>query len=162
MTSETTGATRSPLGDRVGALTCLAVGIVVVERSLSYGLHGTSQVVGAGLLPFVLGILLLLLGAIWAWQAWQGSVPAPAEEIELPDRGGLKGIAITSGVLLGSALLFEILDFRLTMFLAPALVMRFVFDDGWGRSLLTGVAIATVSHLVLVTALGIPLPMIGI
>lgn len=151
---------RAPLGDRIGSALCVLVALLVIERSLAYGLSGTSQVVGAGAFPFGLGLALLGLGAVWAWQSWHGLVPPPSEEIELPDRGGLFRIAFTSAVLLGSALLFETLDFRLTLFLAPALVMRVVFGEGWHRSLLTGLGIAVVSHLVLVTALDIPLPML--
>lgn len=159
MSTDTPTPTRAPLGDRVGCVICLLVAAVVIVRSLDYGLSGTTQIVGAGMFPFGLGVALLVLGLLWAWQAWRGTVPAPADEIELPDRSGLTRILFTSAVLLGSALLFTTVDFRLTLFLAPALVMRFVFGDGWLRPAVTGIGIAAVSHLVLVTTLNIPLPM---
>mgnify|MGYP000011709318 CR=1 FL=1 len=68
---------RAPLGDRIGSALCVLVALLVIERSLAYGLSGTSQVVGAGAFPFGLGLALLGLGAVWAWQSWHGLVPPP-------------------------------------------------------------------------------------
>ncbi len=144
--------------DRVGGLVCIVIAIFVIVQSLAYGLQGKVQVIGPGFFPFVLGILLLVIAAFWSLQAWRGTVPAPAEEIELPDRGGLFRIGVTAGVLFLSSLLFETLDFRLTLFLAPTIVMVLVFRAGWLRSIATGLAISVACHLILLVGLNMPLP----
>ncbi len=158
MTEAAVAPARPMIADRVGAGIGIVIAVVVIVQSVFYGLQGKGQIIGPGFFPFVLGILLLAIAALWEWQAWRGTVPAPADEIELPDRGGVFRIAVTASVLLLSALLFETLDFRLTIFLAPTIVMIVVFRAGWLRSIATGLAIALVCHFVLLVGLNMPLP----
>lgn len=151
-------APRSFLGDRIGSGICVVLSVGVIVQSLFYGLQGKTQVVGAGLFPFILGIAFLVVAILWAWQAWRGTVPEPADDIEWPNAGGFVRIGITAGVLLASALVFELIDFRVTLFLAPFIVMRFVFAMGWIRSIAVALGITVACHFILLVGLGMPLP----
>lgn len=149
---------RRPLGDKVGSLACVLIAVAVMAASFSYGLRGRGQVVGPGLFPMVIASCLLLLGVLWAYQAWTGRIAASDEPVELPDRAGARRIVVTSLVLLACALLFDRLDFRLTMFGVPFVVLRYVFGQPLLRSLGTSLAVTTVCYLALAEGLGLALP----
>ncbi|GAA1002752.1 hypothetical protein Aple_001470 [Acrocarpospora pleiomorpha] len=153
-----TGPSRRLLRDTIGSAVCMLVAVVIMLASLSYGLRGRTQVVGPGLFPMIVASFLLLLGALWAYQAWTGRVATSDEPVEIPDRAGVRSIVVTSLVVLACAVLFDRLDFRLTMFGVPFVVLRYVFGQPLARSVGAGLAITIVSYLVLAEGLGLAVP----
>ncbi|MFJ6199199.1 tripartite tricarboxylate transporter TctB family protein [Micromonospora sp. NPDC092111] len=149
--------TRHPR-DIWGSAATIAVAAVALERSVSYGFKGKNQLVGPGLFPAIVAAALLLAGAAWAWQTWRSAVPESEEPIEWPDAGGTRRILLTAGALLAAGLLFDVVDFRLTIFAVTVVLLRFVF----GRSLLLsaalGVVLAVICYLGLALGLGMVLP----
>ncbi|CAN5502398.1 hypothetical protein BH11ACT6_BH11ACT6_22730 [soil metagenome] len=152
---------RSPqrqISDLVAAVVVVVGAAVAAVVSVGYGLSGHNQAVGPGLFPTVLSVLLLVLGLIWTVEAWTGRTPRPDAEVVLPDRAGAIRIATISVTILTAALCFETLDFRLTIFLAPFVVMGVVFRQPIWRAAIVSAVISGVSFYSLTYGLGIPLP----
>lgn len=161
-TGEVSSARRSAFTlDHWGSLVTIVLSAVALQRSVSYGLQGRTQVIGPGMFPAIVSTALLGLGLAWAWQAWRRSVPGRAEPLQWPDRSGLVGIGVTVLVLLVPALVFDLVDFRLTVFAICFVVLRFVFGSSLRLATGVGVLLSTLAYLGLSVGLGLPLPLLA-
>lgn len=145
--------------DMWGSAVTIAVSALALQRSSSYGLRGNTQVVGPGLFPGMVSAVLLVLGIVWALQTWRRTVPQPEEPIELPDRGGVLRIAITVAAMLVPALVFDQIDFRLTIFAVGFVVLRFVFGAPIVMTCLVSAGLSAVCYFGLSVGLGMVLPL---
>lgn len=137
----------------------IAVAAVALQRSLSYGLEGTTQVVGPGLFPAIAAGALLLLGLVWAVQTWRRRVPEPEEARPWPGRNGALRIATTVATLVAAAVVFDDIDFRITVLACVFVILRLVFGRPVVSSIAAGVAISAVCYFGLAFGLGMALPL---
>ncbi|MBD3924238.1 tripartite tricarboxylate transporter TctB family protein [Nocardioides cavernae] len=142
-----------------GSAVTVVIAAVALQRSVSYGIEGHTQVVGPGMFPAIVSAALLLLGLLWALQTWRKTVPQPEEPIELPDRGGVARIAITVAAMLVPALVFNLVDFRLTVFAMSFAVMRFVFGSPLVLAATVSAALSAICYFGLALGLGMVLPL---
>lgn len=137
----------------------VVVAAVALQRSLSYGLEGTTQVVGPGLFPAIASGALLLLGFVWAVQTWRRRVPEPEEAKAWPGRDGALRIATTVATLVAAAVVFDYIDFRITVVACVFVILRLVFGRPVVSSVVVGVAISAVCYFGLSFGLGMALPL---
>lgn len=145
--------------DAWGSAVTIAVAAYALQRSLSYGLEGTTQVVGPGLFPAIASGALLLLGLVWAVQTWRDRVPAPEELKPWPGREGALRIATTLATLAVAAVLFDLIDFRITVLACVFVILRLVFRRPVVSSLVIGAVISAVCYLGLSMGLDMALPL---
>ncbi|MDV8025226.1 tripartite tricarboxylate transporter TctB family protein [Rhodococcus sp. IEGM 1330] len=160
----------------------LVVGLATVTMATGYGIAADPGV-GAGFLPLVGGLGMILGGAMWAIQLVRAPrttaiepelqlEPATsaavaflssdneedADETELPDRAGWIRIGVVVAAIAGAALVLPTLGYTLSMALMLAVVLTFV---GKRTPLVAiGVAVATTlaTRLVFDVWLGTALP----
>lgn len=145
--------------DQWGSGIAILVSAVALQRSVSYGLNGTTQVIGPGMFPAIVSGVLLVLSLIWALQAFRHTVAHSDEPVVWPDRSGLLRIAVTVGAMLVPALAFDLLDFRLTIFAICFVILRFVFNSTLLMSTAVGVGLSALAYFGLSVGLGLRLPL---
>jgi hypothetical protein len=145
--------------DQWGSGIAILLSAVALQRSVSYGLKGTSQVIGPGMFPAIVSGVLLVLALIWALQAFRHTVAHSDEPVVWPDRGGVLRIAVTVAAMLLPALAFDLLDFRLTIFAICFVILRFVFGSTWLMSIAVGVGLSALAYFGLSVGLGLRLPL---
>jgi putative tricarboxylic transport membrane protein len=138
----------------------IALGIGVVTESVSLGLW-TRLGPGPGLLPLLLGALLVVLAAIWMAQSLLAARTARdvAEKAEAAEPLDLRYIAVVIASLIVLAALLDLIGFQIAMALFLLLHLRWVGHRGWLLS--AGLALAgSVGTFVLFDrVLQVPLPL---
>lgn len=80
------------------------------------------------------------------------------DDVSLPDRKGLRRVAIVVGALVAAAILLPLLGYALTMVLLLFVMMFFVSERRWWIALLVAVGISFLSRLLFENLLGTALP----
>jgi len=118
---------------------------------------GTFHSPGPGLMPFILGVLLLIVSG-YLFVKWLARPLRRNEDInEKGDRVGSRKIVILLSFLLGYALLLEKLGYPITTFLFLTFLFRFM-GAKWILTLLTSVLTVLLTYLIF-TSLGVRFPM---
>jgi putative tricarboxylic transport membrane protein len=134
----------------------LCFGLLLSFWSTCYQIGSVVQP-GAGFLPLILGILMILLSILLLVKAKGASraTKMPASS-SLP--GGWKKVAYTVSIMLLATFLFEFLGYLLTFFLLLILLMRGTGPQKWRKTLLVSSFSAFIIYLIFVLLLKQPLP----
>lgn len=167
----------------IPSLGAVAGGIALVASGLGYGLEHAPGV-GAGFMPFVAGVILVLTGGLWTTRltlARQGRTSRTAAEahpltdtalelviadgvdeedddVQLPDRRGWIRVGIIVAALTAAALLLPSLGYTASVTLLLFVVLRFVSERSTWLAALIAIGGALATRLVFQVWLGTSLP----
>jgi len=144
-------------GNLIGAVLILALGAYMIVSAFVFG-FGTPSKPGAGLFPALIGGVLLLLGAIWLGQIVTGRARRESDEPFALDRGGATKIGITIAVIVGFALVLDLLGYQLTMLIAIAVLLKFIARSRWWVIAIIAVVFSLGTFTLFDFALGVPMP----
>ena len=146
---------------KAGLITALCVevlGIWVIIDSYRLGLQALSKP-GPGSYPFVLGILLFLLGlplCVSSFRQIETNRTTKGGSVNFSSR--LKRIAIIIGCLLGYSLLLDFLGFPLTTFLFLFVLFLMGYPGRWVSISTYSILLVVFSYVVFSILLRVPLP----
>lgn len=141
--------------DLISGIFWLAIGLLTLW-STHYHV-GNMVSPGPGLLPLILGILLILLSLVLLRQA-KKSAPAKKTGARFVLPAGWRKIAYTIVILLAATFLFEIMGYLLTVFFLMVFLMVTAELRDWGKICLISALTALGVYFVFVYWLGQPLP----
>lgn len=145
---------RSP--DFISGVFWLCLGLLLSLWSTQYQIGNLIQP-GAGFLPLILGILLILLSLILLGQAKKSSrTPQGLAFSILP--GGWKKVVYTVSIMLLATFLFETIGYLLTFFLLLILLMQGAGPQRWRTTLLIAFFSALSIYMIFVLLLKQQLP----
>lgn len=143
--------------DRLSGLIWLALGIGFCTGSIGLKLWIANKP-GAGLLPFVSGALLGVLGLILIFSSSRTKVDVRQSGQEAPSQEARKQLLFTFVILLAYILLFEFLGFVFSTFVFFFLCFKLTEPKRWIIPLLSSGSVAVLGHLVFSVWLKIALP----
>lgn len=147
-------------GNLIGACGVALLGLYVIISALGFG-FGTPSKPGAGVFPLAIGLVLVILGAIWLIQCLTGRVSREDDPAD-SDRAGHIKIILTAAVIVGFALLVNILGYQLTMLFVMATLLTFIAKTKWWLTLILSAAMAFGTFALFDLGLGVLLPVSGI
>lgn len=133
------------------AVLALGLGAVVGALGLGYWTRGP----GPGFFPLWLGVLLVLLAAVWAGQVVRGRNGHEPEPIA---PGGRRAVGLVLGALLVAILLLDVVGYQLSM---TALVLFFLVVVGrrrWFESIVVALAAGVGIYALFANVLQVYLP----
>ena len=133
-----------------GMFTALGVGLATL--AMSYRI-GTGARMGPGFFPLMLGVLLALIGLCIAINAWRN--PSTDDE---PAPHSLRGLCIVVGIVCMFAVMLDRAGMLLTVFAVAALSSYLTPESSLPKALATGVVLATLSYVLFIWGLGLPMP----
>ncbi len=139
--------------DAGGALILLVLGLATFLLSLQLPI-GTFRAAGSGLFPLCLGLLLMLLSALYLFQL-RRTVSAAVVSPLHPDR---RRMATFLAAVAAATFLLAPLGYLLTAFLLMVALLRILEFRRWSANLAISLLTAATSHLLFVRWLQIPLP----
>lgn len=158
-----------PRGDYVGALILVAIGAAFSILSVDYGILGDGSRIGPGFVPFVVGLLLVVFGAMIGWETRQARVHAMANPSESDTKSEpetdkevqystTKSVASVFGLLLIAVILAPILGFLLTFSILVFAILAGVEREHIGFSFAISLGIGVIAWLIFYEFMGIRLP----
>lgn len=142
--------------DLISGVFWLSLGILFSIWSTSYHIGSITQP-GPGFLPFLLGILTILLSLVILGQAWKASLSEEkSASVSLP--AGWKKIVYVILILLFTTFAFEPLGYLLTVFLLIVLLMLGKELRSLKRAVLTAFLTTLGVYLVFILLLEQPFP----
>ena len=139
--------------DRVGGLALAALALFVIEESFRLRLPlGSLQSPGPAYVPIILSLLLLGFGVL---VAAFGARSAPVGSVGWGEWRHAVAILLVCTFM---ALALERLGFRLTIFIALALLLKVVERQSWVTTAVFAAGFAMGSHYLFATLLRVPLP----
>jgi len=144
--------------DIIGSLFWIAIGIVFCIGAVQYGLF-KSGMPEPGLLPFIAGSVLILLGAGVLLSSLKGA-PQEGETGKgfFPERNSPKRLGFSVFGLCAYLAIVDWFGFVPTTFLFMIFLMRFVEPQKWKTILISSVLTAAISYLLFDVLLGTHLP----
>jgi putative tricarboxylic transport membrane protein len=109
---------------------------------------------GAGMLPFILGVTLLLLSALYLLRSWKQKVPREGKFWS----GDIPSLSLCLIFYLGYVISIKWLGFILSTFLFGLITLRFLFKRKWLTSLLCSITFTIIFQIAFYNLLGVPLP----
>lgn len=142
--------------DLISGIFWLVIGIVFTLWSNSYQIGNFGEP-GPGLLPLILGILLICFSLILVARGWKACrLQKTGKAVSLPD--SWKRIAYTLVVLLVSTALFEKAGYLLTIFLFMVFLMLWTEWRNMKKVLITALLTTLAVYLVFILLLKQPFP----
>lgn len=133
-------------------------GLVTVVFSLRMPI-GTFRNPGSGLFPLCLGILLMLLSALFFFQIYVKHRPKAKNEIGLfGGPSSVRQVVLFFGAIALATLLFKPLGYPLMCFLLMFALLKILGVKGWIFSLVLSLLTSVASYFLFVQGLKIPLP----
>lgn len=159
-----------PRGDYVGALILVAIGVAFSTLSVDYGILGTESRISPGFVPFIVGLLLVVFGAMIGWETWRSRVHAtvsakeyaaePESETDKEARyTTTKSVALIFGLLLIAVILSPTLGFLVTFSILVFAILVLVERERLWLSLAISLGIGLLAWLVFYQFMGIHLPL---
>jgi putative tricarboxylic transport membrane protein len=141
--------------DLIGGLFFMASGIVFVLYARSVDI-GSWDEPGPGFLPFYGGVLMLFLTALLV----AGNLRRAARAVEpfFAERDSWKRVCAVAISLVGFNLLLKPLGFVLITFLFVGFLVRFIFPQGWVKSVVTAALATACARIIFVNFLEINFP----
>jgi putative tricarboxylic transport membrane protein len=156
------GRARARLPEHGAQAALIALGVGVAVESMSLGLW-TRLGPGPGLLPLLLGLMLVGLAAIWAVQSLLATRVATAQDDSAQDDGAEpldpRYIAVVIGSLIALAALLDLIGFQIAMALFLLLHLRWVGRRGWLLSIGLALAGSVGTFVLFDRVLQVPLPL---
>lgn len=131
----------------------IAIGAAIAVLSVFLGL-GSFANPGAGLMPFIAGLLIAILGGLDLIATYRSKKRSP---VEIPQGEAVRKIVVATAALVVYSLLMPTLGFSLTTMALMLVLFRYTEAISWKTSLLTAFCVTAVAYL-LFTQLGTELP----
>jgi len=132
------------------------LGVFILIHSYGLGLGKLSSP-GPGLMPFLVGALLVLFSLVAVWRRWSHKTPVqPGEEVS-KGRADLSKVALVLGCLLAYAFFLERLGYLVTSFLMLTLLFRAMGSKRWSMAVTTSLLTVLVTYFAF-TYLGLVFP----
>ena len=138
------------------ALFWLCVGIITTYSSTRYSLGSFSDP-GPGALPFILGLLFILLALIYAGVSLLARAPRDPTSFFALGTGWRKTVWVIVALVV-SAMVFESLGFLVTVFLLITISMLLMEPQRWMLAVFMGLAASLGSYVVFDIWLKVQLP----
>jgi putative tricarboxylic transport membrane protein len=120
---------------------------------------GTFRAAGPGLFPFILGVFLMILSAVFLLNLFLQKEREPGKkEVQTEIPGSAKRIILFLGVMALAILFFNPLGYPLISFLLMVALLRILGMKRWAFNILLSLVTAGVSYFLFVGWLKIPLP----
>ena len=108
---------------------------------------------GAGMLPFILSITLLLLSALYLFRSWK-----KAPKGEKFWSGDIPSLVVCFIFYLGYVISIKWLGFILSTFFFGLIALKFLFKRKWSTSILCSTMFTVIFQVAFYNLLGVPLP----
>ncbi len=110
--------------------------------------------------PVVVGIALVVLGALLAVATWRGDVPheEEGEDIDLVGGTDWRTVAMLIGVVVANILLIDLLGWAITGAMLFAGCAAVLGSRTWVRDIVIGAVLSVGSWYLFTVGLGVPLP----
>jgi putative tricarboxylic transport membrane protein len=149
---------KAPAGQAAVAAGVVVIGALVLWGASYLATSGGYAQVGPGVVPRIVGALLLLVGALLLREAFDGGFRGVDEEAELRTPMDWRAFAWVSGGILAYGVLIELAGFILSSTLLFMLVARGFGSRRWILNALTGVVLAIAVFATFNYGLGLTLP----
>lgn len=147
-------------GDMVSGGVIFLFGALTVILSLQMPI-GTFRAAGSGLFPLCLGILLMVLSALYMLNVLRSAKEEEEEKKDAPadeERGSLLPVVAFLAILALATLFLTTLGYPVVSFLLMLGLLRVLGSKRWPLNLAVSLVTAAGSHIVFVYLLKIPLP----
>ena len=141
----------------VAAAAVFALGLGALGGALGLGFWTRGP--GPGFFPLWLGVLLVLLAAVWAGQVVRGKNVHEPEPIP---SGGRRAVALVLGALLVAILLLDVVGYQLSMTALVLFVLVAVGRRGWFSSIVVALAAGVGIYALFANVLQVYLPTAGV
>ncbi|MBU1206382.1 MAG: tripartite tricarboxylate transporter TctB family protein [Proteobacteria bacterium] len=121
--------------------------------STEFPIGFVKRVPGSGMLPFILGLTLLLLSALYLLRSWK-----KAPQGEKFWAGDIKSLVICLLFYLGFIVTIKWLGFILSTFCFGLITLRFLFKMKWPTSIFGSAAFTLILQVSFYNLLDVPLP----
>jgi putative tricarboxylic transport membrane protein len=143
--------------DLISGFFWLAIGLLLsIWSGVSYEVGSFTQP-GPGFVPFVLGLLLILLASILLGQTRRSSLPSQRPSSSCSSKGWKKAAYVLLIYVIG-IFLFEVIGYLFTFFLMILFLMHEIGSRTWKVSFLTALLSTLGVYLVFVSLLELQLP----
>jgi putative tricarboxylic transport membrane protein len=149
---------RAPAGQVAVAAGVAAIGAAGLWGSLYLPTSGGYAQVGPGVMPRVIGTLILVIGAFLAREAFTGGFRGVDEEAELRMPMDWPAFAWVSGGIIAYGLLVQDLGFIFASTILFVMVARGFGSRRWLTNVVTGVILAALVFAIFNYGLGLTLP----
>jgi putative tricarboxylic transport membrane protein len=145
--------------DLISGIVLFIGGVARLLKTLSFTV-GTLRMPGAGLLPLIASILLLVLSATLMLQAVLPKKTKAAEAPPFfPEKGASRRILLCFAGMIGFRCLFPVIGFAPTTGLFILFLLKYLGGYGWKTSMLYAVVTAIVGYYLFQVWLKIPMPL---
>ena len=149
---------RAPSGQVAVAAGITAIGAAILWGSFYLPTGGGYAQVGPGVMPRIVGTLIVLLGALLLREAFTGGFRGVDEEAEVHMPMDWPAFAWVSGGIIAYGLLVEPLGFVFASGILFVMVARGFNSRRWLLNTVTGLILAIVIYLIFNYGLGLTLP----
>ena len=149
---------RAPSGQVAVAAGITAIGAAILWGSFYLPTGGGYAQVGPGVMPRIVGTLIVLLGALLLREAFTGGFRGVDEEAEVHMPMDWPAFAWVSGGIIAYGLLVEPLGFVFASGILFVMVARGFNSRRWLLNTVTGLVLAIVIYLIFNYGLGLTLP----
>ncbi|MDA8124493.1 MAG: tripartite tricarboxylate transporter TctB family protein [Deltaproteobacteria bacterium] len=129
------------------------VGVVIAALSTSLGI-GSFANPGAGLMPFLAGLLIAILGVVDLIATYRAKKKVV---VGVPEKEAAKKMVVATGALVAYSLLMPTLGFSLTTMALMVVLFRYTEAISWKVSLVTAFTVTAAAYLIF-SRLGTELP----
>jgi len=144
--------------EALGGAVLFLFGVIIALLSLQLPI-GTFRAAGSGLFPLCLGLLLMLLAALFLVSLRLPAKQAPEQaENDAKTPASRRQLLLFVATMVLATLLFNPLGYPLFAFLLMLALLRILGMKRWGINVLVSLSTAVVSHSLFVRWLQIPLP----
>jgi putative tricarboxylic transport membrane protein len=147
-------------GNLVGSSAGVLLGLYVIVSGIGFG-FGTPSKPGAGVFPVAIGIVLMVLSAVWLVQCLLGRVRREDEPAD-SDRAGQTKIVLSIAVIVAFGLLVNILGYQLSMLLIMATLLTLIARTRWWMTIVLAASMAFGTFALFDYGLGVLLPVSSI
>jgi putative tricarboxylic transport membrane protein len=149
---------RAPAGQVAVAAGITAIGVLVFAGSFYLPTGGGYAQVGPGVVPRVVGAIVMLLGAVLLAEALRGGFPGVDEEAEAKLPMDWAAFAWVSGGILAYGVLIEWLGFVFSSTILFVMVARGFSSKRYALNVVTGLVLASLVFAMFNYGLGLTLP----
>jgi putative tricarboxylic transport membrane protein len=142
--------------DLISSLFWIGIGLIFCVSSMKLGLY--NGIPGAGLFPFIGGIILICLSIIVLISAIKGKEEKLVREKFFPEKASLRKVLSSTLILFAYQMALEHLGYLLTTFLFIIFLLKLIEPQRWITSISAGFLIAALSYIIFVCLHNVRLP----
>ena len=141
-------------GEIVSGIFLIGLAVFYLYLTAEFPIGLEEGVPGTGMLPFILGITLLLLSALYLLRSWKQRAPKGGKFWS----GDIPSLGICLIIYLGYVISIKWLGFILSTFFFGLITLRFLFKRKWSTSLFCSIMFTAIFQVAFYNLLGVPLP----